>query len=474
MIPKVFWTVAVLDGIAALVLWRLFVNEAHGLGEGLLVLAYFVLVGVLLVTSCAFPLLRSDGWRTAGLVVLLLGSAPLLYSAAASSISHFEASRQFSGAAYFDGPALELAQAMIRRDPEAAKQLIPAAGDLNQPHGRGMTLWQFAVMQTSDTDESIDLLRAFLAAGADPKRDTDPDTLESAIATGPRLTKFLLEAGESPNVLDDKHLPVWWRTLQRNEDGKDSDLFTMMLDHGADLSLRAPDGRGPVGHAISAQYWYDACILIERGADWKNEKFAWPVPQLLEWEIIRRDEYPIPVPEKMRKVVADLKGEPMRIPAPRTLAEGELRIPDLLEQTHFDSLEKTREALSHLAQQPDWVRRVDAFFEEGTRRNAVALLLSLKPDALPEDVQERCWTVLREQVAWYDGSAAAYPKERKGWLLKETGVIALGLASIPGPARERHRADFTGLRDRIEACQKANDPDASKLADLKKADWMRS
>jgi hypothetical protein len=60
----------------------------------------------------------------------------------------------------------------------------------------------------------------------------------------------------------------------------------------------------------------------------------------------------------------------------------------------------------------------------------------------------------------------------KGWLLKETAVIAVGLASIPGPVRERHRADFTGLRDRIEQCRKANDPDASNLADLKKADWM--
>jgi hypothetical protein len=137
-------------------------------------------------------------------------------------------------------------------------------------------------------------------------------------------------------------------------------------------------------------------------------------------------------------------------------------------------LEQTRAALSHLAQQPDWVRRVVAFFAEGDdmQRNHAALLLSLKPEALPEDVQERCWTVLREQVAWYDRSAASYPKERKGWLLKETAVIAVGLASIPGSVRERHRADFTGLRDRIEACRKAHDPAASNLADLKKADWM--
>jgi hypothetical protein len=167
-----------------------------------------------------------------------------------------------------------------------------------------------------------------------------------------------------------------------------------------------------------------------------------------------------------------MKGEPMVIPPAR--ADGDLRIPDLLRETSFDKLEETRAGISRLAQQPDWVRRVVAFFEEGdgTQRDHVALLLSLKPDALPEDVQERCWAVLREQVAWYDRNVASFPKQRNGWLLKETAVMASGLSSIPGPVRERHRADFTGLRDRIEECRKTKDPEASHLADLKKADWM--
>jgi hypothetical protein len=258
--------------------------------------------------------------------------------------------------------------------------------------------------------------------------------------------------------------------MDAGEEDANTELLRMMLDHGADVNWRGPDGRTPLGHAVANGYWYDACLLIERGAEWKQEKLGgWPVPQLLEWEIIRRDEYPISVPQKMRKVLADLKGEPMVIPAARTADD--IRIPDLLRETSFEKLEQTRAALSRLAQQPDWVRRLVAFFEDGTERNHVALLLSLKPEALPEDVQERCWTVLREQVAWYDHRAASFPKERKGWLLKETAVMAVGLASIPGPVRERHRADFTGLRDRIEKCGKTGDPDASNLADLKKVDW---
>lgn len=471
MITKVFWTVVTLDGIAAVVLWKLFERGTHGL----LVAAYLVVVAAIVITTCAFPLLRSDGFRTAAFIVLLLPSAPLLFSSAAAAAKTVREQRQFSGSAYFQGPALELAQAMVKHDNGLVKQLIPAAGDLNQPRGGGATLWQFGVLQADNTEESIDMLRALLAAGADPKHDASADTLEHATATGPRLTQFLLEAGANPNVPDHEHRPVWWRTMQPGEDDAATELLRMMLDHGADLSLRAPDGRGPVGHAIADRYWYAACLLIERGADWRQEKLRGSaVPELLEWEILRRAEYPIAVPEELRKVLADLKGEPLAIPAARVQTAGDIRIPDLLRETSFEKLEQTRAALSRLAQQPDWVRRVVAFFEEGdgTERNHVALLLSLKPESLPEEVQERCWTVLREQVAWYDRSAASYPKEPKGWLLKETAVIAVGLASIAGPVRERHRADFTGLRDRIEACRKANDPEASNLADLKKEEWI--
>jgi hypothetical protein len=471
MITKFFWTVVALDGIAAVVLWKLFERGSHGL----LVFAYLVAVAAIVITTLVFLLLRSDGWRTAAFIVLLLPSMPLVYSSIGASVNRVREERQFSGSAYFQGPALELAQAMISHDAILIKQLIPAAGDLNRPQGNGVTLWRFGVMQADDTEESIDILRALLAAGADPKRDDSSDTLEYGTAKGPRLTRFLLEVGANPNSLDHEHRPVWWRTIEPGEDDKTTELLRMMLDYGADLSLRAPDGRGPIGQALATGYWYDACLLIERGADWKREKLrGGSFPESLEWEIIRREEYPIPVPEKLRKVLADLKGEPMVVPAERSRAADDIRVLDLLRDTSFEKLEETRAGLARLSQQPDWVRRAAAFLEDGdfTHRNRVALLLSMKPEALPEEVQERCWTVLREQVAWYDGNVASDPKGRSGWLLKETAIIAVGLASIPGPVRERHRADFTGLRNRIEACRKANDPEASNFADLKKADWL--
>lgn len=471
MIGNIFWTVVAVDGIAAFVLWKLAQRTST---HGFLVLLFLIILGAIALTAAVFPLLRSDGWRTTALILLLLPSLPLVVFAGASAFKDISFDRQSSGTAYFDGPALQLAQAIVQHDFVTARERIPAAGDLNKPHGEGMTLWRFAVLRAEDTDENIDFLRALIAAGADPKRETSSDPLESATVRGPQLTRFLLESGASPNLLDYEKNPLWWRTIDNHEDDEGTQLLVMMLDHGADLSLRDPSGRSPLLKAVAARSWYAACILIEHGADWKQEKLrGWSIPQLLEWEIIRREEWPLPIPEKLPKVLASMKGG--LVVAPRPRAPGSASIPELIRGTSLDKLEETRAGLDRLAaERPDWIRRVEAFFEEsdGSDRDHVALLLSLKPEALPEDVQERIWNVLHAQIAWFDSSAAAYPKEPKGWLLKETGVIAIGLASIKGPVRDRHRADFLALRDRIDACRKARDPETDKLADLRKADWL--
>src|SRR4051794_33884808 len=99
MITKVFWTVVTLDAIAALVLWKLFERGSHGL----LVTAYLVVVAAIVITTCIFLLLRSDGLRIAAFIVLLLPSMPLLYSSVAASVKTVREDRQFSGSAYFHG-----------------------------------------------------------------------------------------------------------------------------------------------------------------------------------------------------------------------------------------------------------------------------------------------------------------------------------------------------------------------------------
>ncbi len=47
----------------------------------------------------------------------------------------------------------------------------------------------------------------------------------------------------------------------------------MLLDHGADVKFRV-EQQGPVSLAVEAGKWAHAVLLIERGADWKQEKLA--------------------------------------------------------------------------------------------------------------------------------------------------------------------------------------------------------
>src|SRR4051812_47727894 len=103
MITKVFWTVVTLDGVAAVALWKLFERGTRGL----LVAAYLIVVAAIVITTCTFPLLRSDGLRIAAFLVLLLPSAPLLYSSVGATVKTVREQRQFSGSAYFQGPALD-------------------------------------------------------------------------------------------------------------------------------------------------------------------------------------------------------------------------------------------------------------------------------------------------------------------------------------------------------------------------------
>lgn len=207
------------------------------------------------------------------------------------------------GADYFVWPAQrQLANAIYDHDVERAKQLIAAAGDLNKPYKQKETLFRFAITNVDDSDSSLELIRAMLAAGANPNYPpTEP--LYFAIYRGPRLTKLLLEAGADPNALESADRPVWWSVLSAS---KDEDLTTLrlLLDHGADVKKRDREG-GPVAWAAHNKSWRALWLLIERGADWKDEKeFGTTVQYMLASELNYREHSNMAVPEELRKALA--------------------------------------------------------------------------------------------------------------------------------------------------------------------------
>jgi hypothetical protein len=471
MIFRIFWTVVALDIAAALTLWALF---EPGLGNGFIVLAFVLVIATALIAACFFLALRSDTGRIASLTVLILPTLLLVFGAGANVRSRIWVGRHSSGDSYFSGPGRELAHAMTEHDAERVKELIPAAGDLNRAQGEGTTLLQFGILQADDSDRSLEMVRSLLSSGGDLRRDTSPLALSHAIAVGPRLTKLLLDAGASPNVLDEEHRPVWLSTISASHDAN-PELLRLFLDHGADVQWRDKAGRGPVVLAVGNNCWRSASLLIEHGASWRQEQMQGvSIPQSLASEIVRVQEYGTSAPEDMHKLLDDLRNaDPQAVPhipaPPASAADGMVR---MLDEVGLDKPKENDAVLARLAQQPDWVQRAAAFLDPkalSSERWKAAFLLTLKPEALDEAVQEQCWMLVREELAGVDPPATAARQGTESvhiLRLRNLAAIAQGLAPIAGPARERHRADFEALRGLVEQYRKVRHPDASKLPSL--------
>ena len=204
-----------------------------------------------------------------------------------------------SGADYFSGAQLKLANAIYDHDVERVKQLIPGAGDLNKPYGKDMTLFDFAMSNTDDSHASYEIIHTMLAAGGNP--NVPPGrSLTLALYRSPRFAQLLLDAGADPNALDDAQRPVWWTVLSAASDN-DLTKLRLVLDRGADIKKRDREG-GPVAWAAYQKCWRAMWLLMERGADWKNEQeFGTPVSRMLTMELeYNRNS----IPEELRKALA--------------------------------------------------------------------------------------------------------------------------------------------------------------------------
>jgi len=138
---------------------------------------------------------------------------------------------------------------------------------------------------------------------------------------------------------------------------------------------------------------------------------------------------------------------------------------------HADTDGDRQDILSRLEKHPGWVKQVSRSLDGGWDTNA-AVLLSLKPAALNEDVQERCWKI----VLWNLARVKPIRDRGENWMPSEVRSIALivqGLASIPGPVRDRHHADFVVIRDLVNF-YRTETPETRhpEIPDLKTADWM--
>jgi len=279
---KIFWAFFIADCLGLLVLWVL-ASQGRSSPEGPVGGWLLLIPPVAMVLLLATVLLwNTDGVKATAACLLGFPWIFVVIGPLYTAFRNHQAEESVSGNTDFRGKYRKLKDAIAARDLDAVHRLIPESGDLNQLHGDD-TYLSFAVHHLPDhtklgspvSQASIDILQALLDAGAKADQATPNGVypLTTAIYAGPEFTAALLKAGANPNRLDHAQRPLWWSVLSHDND-QDLRTLEVLLDHGADVTLRHREG-GPVGWAAynarmsHGSSWRMVSLLIDRGAAWK-------------------------------------------------------------------------------------------------------------------------------------------------------------------------------------------------------------
>ena len=290
-----------------MIAWTLFGTPSWGpegpVGAWLIFAVPPLLLGIPLAL---FLFGKSDRSKQAAVFFLAMPLLQAVLGPLYDAFEKYQAKRSVEGDSTFTKPAeRELAHAFRAHDAERVKILIPRAGDLNAGHRGGDSLFRFCMTNLDSSPASLEIVKTMLAAGADAKVEMAGGgwPLYWAIGHGPEMTQLLLNAGANPNRIDSGR-PVWWEALEGPFSEEKLHTLAILLDHGADLTLRSGE-IGPVGLAADRKNWQSVWLLIQRGAAWKDERaFGTPIPELLALDLEERRGGGSPVPDELPKLIA--------------------------------------------------------------------------------------------------------------------------------------------------------------------------
>jgi hypothetical protein len=194
---------------------------------------------------------------------------------------------------FFEGPMLEVAQAIDAADAQKAYTLAKALGAerLNDFGNEGLTLLKYAGYKAvPETPQILLVVTALIKAGADPllksKESSNSGSILSVAAlrarsaAGPAFLKAVLDGGVNPNV--EEYYAAGEPYLFRFASQDTPDSLKLMVERGANVNARDVLGNSAIMEAIGVFAIDEVNYLLDRGADPKvvnnlGVSFAWKV-----------------------------------------------------------------------------------------------------------------------------------------------------------------------------------------------------
>ena len=270
-----FWGLVALD-LLGIVLWFLLGLAAAGSSRTSPVQVTFLLLVLPCLLLGAAVVLFVRSVSPAGRVLaLLLAATPLLLLVAARAVAEmqFRAGTNPQGEMTFfrAGPSRDIAEAIARNDAATVAALAPKV-DVNATGIADATLLVLAAQQLRRTPDRHEVLRALLAAGADPDKGAQYEfplaiAIQVSGKAGTEPVRMLLDAGADPNLPTSFGEPVWFIATGQSAT---PETLALLLDRGADMNAIASNGSTALFSAANARNWKAALLLLRRGADWRR------------------------------------------------------------------------------------------------------------------------------------------------------------------------------------------------------------
>jgi hypothetical protein len=283
-----FWSFVAVD-VGALVLFGLLALAAAGPSRtnpiAALVVPFLVPAAILVGAIVLFVNAESALLRT---VAVVIAAAPVLITVGTQLhvLAKLSDYRDESGELrQFRSQELRDLEAAVTRGDAAAVAAAASGVDLDTPGLSGATVLVLALRRLQQAPERIDVVRALIAAGADPNVAHAELPLQPAIAAtrgcGIEPVQLLLDAGAHPNAIGESGDPAFFTA---GGAGVDVAVMRLLVERGADVQLLGSNGRSAVVLAAQTRNWPVLELLVQLGAPWRDQFGRVGVPFLEHME----------------------------------------------------------------------------------------------------------------------------------------------------------------------------------------------